>query len=155
VPTLGTPPSLPWDLLCLRRELFSSSNNNHSLLPNAPSRSRLRCPATPTRLNSVSKVPVAGLSGHGRAGARWGGRTPVSPQSPRGHGPQGRASPCKKATRPRDHATAGTSAALLLPPANPDSRDRRGPHRGRVRVGGEPVSTALPSLAPQGPLAAP
>lgn len=37
VPVLGTPPPLPWDLLCLRREiLFSSSNNNHSLLPKAP-----------------------------------------------------------------------------------------------------------------------
>lgn len=140
MPALGTPPSLPWDLLCLRRELlFSSSNNNHTLLSNAPSRSRLRFPVTPTRLNSGSKVPLAGLSGPGREGARWRGRTLVSPQSPRGHGPQRRASPRKKATRPRDRATAD-SAALLLPPASPGPlrspqfSSRPGPRRRRAGV---------------------
>lgn len=83
MPALGTPPSLSWDLLCLRGEiLFSSSNNNHSLLPNAPSQSCLRSPATPTRLNSGSKVPVAALSGRSRIGARFAGRTRC-PRSPR------------------------------------------------------------------------
>lgn len=110
---------VPWDLLLL---LFSPSNNNHSLLPHALSRSRLRPPATPTRLNQGSKVPSNWAVRPLQTRRRNGQAGPRCPRSPREDtGRRGRASARKEATRPQDRTTAGTSAALSQSPASPRS----------------------------------
>lgn len=144
---------VPWDLLLL---LFSPSNNNHSLLPHALSRSRLRPPATPTRLNQGSKVPEAGLSGRCRAGGAMGRPDPGVPAVPaRTRAAGGGPLHVRRPRAPKIARLQGLQRLSHSLPRAPDPRDRRGPHCGRVRVRRELVSTALPSLTRPGPLAAP